>query len=156
MILVLLGLAFIGYAKWLIKDRQPACISDEHSRSLITEDLEETVSALAEQLQEENDRLLERLKQMKEQTDHRIDALEKQTAELQQQLKMISQTGDADSARLSGISKKRTLRQRYEKLFALHDRNMPISEIAKQTGIHEGEIELIVQLAKQEEADSSA
>ncbi|BBH20845.1 hypothetical protein Back11_21900 [Paenibacillus baekrokdamisoli] len=45
-----------------------------------------------------------------------------------------------------------TIRSRYSELFALHSNGKSVEAIAKKLGINKGEVQLILQLSKQEEA----
>lgn len=150
-ILVLTGLAIILYAKWFIKDRMPDKV-DKHAGSFMTKEVEKSMDTFASHLQQENERLFQKLKQMKEQMDDRIQLFEQRLESLEQRYDHVDQNGSELNEWNKNVDKnKLNLRERYEQVFALYDQNLSITDIAKQTGINEGEIKLIVKLADKEE-----
>lgn len=141
-----LGIFIIVYAKWFLKDRSPSKRTD----NAITKEMEETVTALSLQIKEDNERLIRRIKQMKEQTELKLKELEEKTESLAKQLKDKNDEGQAVEQKPAKHSL--NIRSRYDHVLTLYHQNVPVSDIAKRTGIHEGEIRLIVRLARDEEA----
>lgn len=140
--------------------------------------MEQSFEHFAMELEEDNNRLLEHVLVLKEQFDEKnaalaekIQALEKQLEQHQTQLegqKDAAPQAAQQAAQQASIiykppavrqpeksqSNKLDIRQRYEQLFALHDAGKSIDYIAKACEINKGEVQLILQLGKQEERES--
>jgi histone deacetylase complex regulatory component SIN3 len=184
--IVLLGLVFIWFARFIPKSPSSAAISKE---------LEQTIDAFTAEMDEENKELLQNVTAMKQEHDqklvglnHRIEMLEKQNYDLSQELKRFledrkresvlpyagqeaqppraaeppaGRTGTPNDAKpvVEEESEKAnepaaaSIMGRYSELFQLHDQGKSVEYIAKKLGMNKGEVQLILQLAKQEESN---
>lgn len=61
-------------------------------------------------------------------------------------------TSDLQVEQESQEPRRESIKDRYTELFRLHDEGKSMDAIAKQTGIQLGEVQLILQLAEQEES----
>lgn len=175
MLIVLLGAVIVTYGL----TRSPN--SGLHNRSDMTGEIEETLDAFALQLEEENQHLLRTIGEMKREYETRVqtltdrmNGLEKQVRELSERTYSIETQGhsktEGDGSRLliqsvpapasepasESEPEKAQISQfaikgRYKEIIDYHENGKSIEFIAKKMGMNKGEIQLIIQLAKQEE-----
>jgi uncharacterized protein (UPF0333 family) len=163
MYIVLLGLVCI-----VISFFAPRSVSN-NSVNMVKE-IEETMEHFANEIEEENKHLLQTVAQIK--ADHelqmnriitKVDQLEKQNYNLSNEIKSIVLTkfheqnkqpySASDEASLpeKAVVSPTQMKERYAELFLLHEQGKAIEYIAKKLGLNKGEVQLIIQLAKQEE-----
>lgn len=179
-IIVLLGLSIIIYARLFFnRDTQPIhdkLINDmedtfEHFAMEIEEEnkqLLEHVLSLKQQNVDHNSKLLSRIEFLEKQflvkkaevvekpvqsntlivkrahksmalkSEHRVEETEKTQME-------------KEASRIPQKTNKMEIKQRYQQLFELHDQGKSMEYISKKLSMNKGEVQLIIQLAKQEE-----
>jgi septal ring factor EnvC (AmiA/AmiB activator) len=164
MYIVLLGLVCI-----VISFFAPRSVTN-NSVNMVKE-IEDTMEHFANEIEEENNQLLQTVAQIK--TDHeqqmnrlfaKVDQLEKQNYDLSNEIKGIvmnklhelnKQPSNVQVVELvPEIEKVVTplqMKERYSELFLLHEQGKAVEYIAKKLKLNKGEVQLIIQLAKQEE-----
>ncbi|AJS59141.1 DUF6115 domain-containing protein [Paenibacillus sp. IHBB 10380] len=176
-IIVLLGAAALVYAFMLPKRAVPV---DKSSSDRVVKEVEATLEQYMADIEEENNALVELVSQMKKDSSVKQSVLEGQLTELKQQLVHVEQHLIEHANRITITENKQsndlqiganivaevqpielldtpeeridTIKHRYPELFELHDQGKSIDVIAKTVGLQRGEIQLILQLAKQEAA----
>jgi DNA-binding NarL/FixJ family response regulator len=166
--IILLGLLLLVASRFLPKQ--------EASSSVVLQQVEGTLDALAAEMEEDSRELLEVITRMKSEHEkeasrlgERIAALEKQSYDLSQDLKRLMVDGarrqeeqrkqvvvqektESASSPEAGAARMATMKDRYGELFDMYTQGKSIEYIAKKLGMNKGEVTLILQLAKQEEA----
>lgn len=163
MYIVLLGLVCI-----VISFFAPRSVSN-NSVNMVKE-IEDTMEHFANEIEEENKRLLQTVAQIK--TEHeqqmnriiiKVDQLEKQNYDLSNEIKSIVLTKFHEQnkqpftaaaevvAAVEVTASPMQMKERYSELFLLHEQGKAIEYIAKKLNLNKGEVQLIIQLAKQEE-----
>src|SRR5665647_1230983 len=165
MYIVLLGLVCI-----VISFFAPRSVTN-NSLNMVKE-IEDTMEHFANEIEEENKQLLQTVAQIK--TDHeqqmnriitKVDQLEKQNYDLSNEIKSIVLTKFYEQNKqlpttatleetllLEKVSvSPMQMKERYTELFLLHEQGKAIEYIAKKLNLNKGEVQLIIQLAKQEE-----
>jgi len=165
MYIVLLGLVCI-----VISFFAPRSVTN-NSLNMVKE-IEDTMEHFANEIEEENKQLLQTVAQIK--TDHeqqmnriitKVDQLEKQNYDLSNEIKSIVLTKfhEQNKQLPTTATLEETLllekvnvspmqmKERYTELFLLHEQGKAIEYIAKKLNLNKGEVQLIIQLAKQEE-----
>lgn len=154
--IVLLGACIMLFA-WLKPNNAAA------RPSAGIEEIEETLEQFALELEEDNRQLMEATAGIRSKLEAdilklsgRVDALEKQllayaqaspaqpAAQPEAAVSSEQQEEQAESAPAD-------MKSRYPELFAYYAQGKSMEYIAKKTGMNKGEVELIIQLAKQEE-----
>lgn len=177
-IIVLLGAAALVYAFMLPKRSVSV---DKSSSDSVVKEVEATLEQYMADIDEENDALVELVAQMKKDSSAKQSALEERLTEIKQQLIQVEQhliqydnrislTENKQSNDIQMVSGNKyaeeepqelldtpeepvdTIKYRYSELFELHDQGKSIDVIAKIVGLQRGEVQLILQLAKQEAA----
>ncbi|WJH33286.1 hypothetical protein N6H14_24725 [Paenibacillus sp. CC-CFT747] len=168
--IVLLGLLLLVVSRFAPKPSEP-------SASLL-KDMEETMGSFAAELEEENRELLETIAVMNKEQEKRmarlearIDQLEKHSHALSQELKSVRLKAQSSPppAAMPVKAEERVreeplpssqpeppatdLKSRYGELFGFYAEGKSVEQIAKKLGMNKGEVQLILQLAKQEEAN---
>jgi DNA-binding NarL/FixJ family response regulator len=138
----------------------------------MVKEIEDTMEHFANEIEEENKQLLQTVAQIK--TDHeqqmnriitKVDQLEKQNYDLSNEIKSIVFTKFHEQNKqlpttatleetllLEKVSvSPMQMKERYTELFLLHEQGKAIEYIAKKLNLNKGEVQLIIQLAKQEE-----
>ena len=138
----------------------------------MVKEIEDTMEHFANEIEEENKQLLQTVAQIK--TDHeqqmnriitKVDQLEKQNYDLSNEIKSIVLTKfyEQNKQLPTTATLEETLllekvnvspmqmKERYTELFLLHEQGKAIEYIAKKLNLNKGEVQLIIQLAKQEE-----
>jgi DNA-binding NarL/FixJ family response regulator len=136
----------------------------------MVKEIEETMEHFANEIEEENNQLLHSVAQIK--SDHelqinrlisKVEQLEKQNYDLSSEIKSIVFTKLNESNKQlpaetadKPISEKTAhasmqMKERYSELFRLHEQGKAVEYIAKKLNLNKGEVQLIIQLAKQEE-----
>jgi uncharacterized protein YeeX (DUF496 family) len=166
MYIVLLGLVCM-----VISFFAPRSVSNDKSN--MVKEIEDTMEHFANEIEEENNQLLQTVEQIK--TDHeqqmnrimlKVEQLEKQNYELSSEIKSIVlnkfheqsniQFSTVQAAIEDLIPEKEKpspmqIKERYPELFQLHEQGKAVEYIAKKLNLNKGEVQLIIQLAKQEE-----
>ncbi|MEB3101135.1 hypothetical protein [Ferviditalea candida] len=172
MLIVLLGAVIIIYALL----RAPKNLM--HNRADMTGEIEQTLDAFALQLEEENQQLLRTIGGMKQEYEKlahklmdRMNGLEKQVSELAERAASLEKPGclkedaivesrppiEPISEPISGSGPEEdrisqsAIKGRYKEIIDYYEIGKSIEFIAKKMGMNKGEIQLIIQLAKQEE-----
>lgn len=165
-IVALLGITIIVYARLFLRDHP--------SRTKESESLpfEEAVEHFAYEIEEENKKILEHIKHLKSSYDKetaklngKVERLEKQVDALQSALASYSlhqqEQREAENPANHGEKKEApkkeqtsplSIESRYETILTYYRNGKSIDWIAKKTGVHHGEIQLILKLANQEAA----
>lgn len=161
MLIVIIGLAVIGYA--LMKPQS----SD---KSVIVSDIEATLDQFAYELEQDNQELIAKVTQLKREFEAEINKLNGRLETLEN-LNISTLSTHApriDSLPTPALSveeapasqeveqplpktDENAIKHRYEQLFGLYEKGKSIEQIAKKLGMNKGEVQLIIQLAKQEE-----
>ncbi|WP_100538052.1 hypothetical protein [Paenibacillus sp. GM2FR] len=172
--IVLLGIAAVLYAFMLPKRREETVSSER-----VVKEVENTLEGYMAEIQNENEQLVELVSQMKKELDAKQQAHQEQVSDLRQRMLAMEQkmtdsqtrirTAEeklaqaADAASLSAGAAAaasevepappvHSIKSRYTELFDLYEQGKSIDMIAKTTGLQRGEVQLIIQLAKQEES----
>jgi DNA-binding NarL/FixJ family response regulator len=164
--IVLLGLICI-----VISFFAPRGVSNDKSN--MVKEIEDTMEHFANEIEEENNQLLQTVAQIK--TDHesqmnrimlKVEQLEKQNYDLSSEIKSIVlnkfheqnktqsstiQAAVEDAGEEEAKESPMQMKVRYPELFQLHEQGKAIEYIAKKLNLNKGEVQLIIQLAKQEE-----
>jgi hypothetical protein len=167
--IVILGACIIVYANMRPKEAQSkrtAVVNDiESALEQFAEDLEEgnkelmiSVSGLKRELEAEINKLNGRLSVLENhnpisniglielpKTTYIIQEKEEQTE------KIVTPASNIDTIVPQPQPLENDIKNRYGSIFELHDQGKSIEYIAKKTGMNKGEIQLIIQLARQEE-----
>ncbi|QGQ96257.1 hypothetical protein EHS13_15905 [Paenibacillus psychroresistens] len=163
-LVVLLGLVCI-----VISFFAPRSVTNDNAN--MVKEIEDTMEHFANEIEEENNQLLQSVAQIK--TDHeqqmnrliaKVDQLEKQNYDLSSEIKSIvlnkwheqnKQPTRDQSEEVTPVIVKEVLpmqmKERYSELFSLHEQGKAVEYIAKKLNLNKGEVQLIIQLAKQEE-----
>jgi hypothetical protein len=164
MYIVLLGLVCI-----VISFFAPRSVTNDNAN--MVKEIEDTMEHFANEIEEENNQLLQSVAQIK--TDHeqqmkrlmnKVDQLEKQNYDLSSEIKSIvlnkfheqnKQPLREQIVEAAPVIVKEVLpmqmKERYSELFSLHEQGKAVEYIAKKLNLNKGEVQLIIQLAKQEE-----
>ncbi|UNK16681.1 hypothetical protein MNQ98_19545 [Paenibacillus sp. N3/727] len=173
--IVLLGIGAVLYALMLPKRREETVKSEQ-----VVKEMESTLEQYMGEVQLENEQLLDLVGQMKqEQTAkqtaqqeqlnemrHRLLAVEQQLASTEGRLRSaetllasvpvnISTTQASEAVEAADIASQphiNSIKSRYTELFDMYEAGRSIDMIAKSAGMQRGEVQLIIQLAKQEES----
>ncbi|KOR89983.1 hypothetical protein AM231_13105 [Paenibacillus solani] len=170
--IVLLGIAAVLYALMLPKRREETVSSER-----VVKEVESTLEAYMAEVQNENEQLVELVSQMKQELTAKQQAQQEQVSELRQRMLVAEQKLTESDTRLriaeDQLTRTATLsegsaaatsevedisppvpsiKSRYAELFDLYEQGKSIDVIAKNTGFQRGEVQLIIQLAKQEES----
>ncbi len=173
----MLGAAALVYAVML-----PRRQADKMSSEQMVKEVESTLEQYMADIEEENDTLVELVGQMKKDNSAKHLAMEEQMREMQQRLLQVEQQSAQQGARITDAESHVTaltenqsvgvdptdfleveqsdevseavnsIKHRYSELFELHNQGKSIDIIGKSVGIQRGEVQLILQLAKQEES----
>lgn len=170
--IVLLGAAALLYAVMLPKQGTSAA-----SREQLVQEMEITLEQYMGEIQVENGQLLELVAQIKQEQSAKQTAQQEQLNEMRQRLLAAEQQIAASEQRLQAAEKViaetttalsstamtaataaeeepepiSSIKNRYTELFEMHKSGKSIDMIAKAVGMQRGEVQLIIQLAKQEE-----
>jgi DNA-binding NarL/FixJ family response regulator len=167
-IIVLLGAIIIVYA-YLIPRKSSANPQDQ-----MIQDFEDAIEHLGVQLEEENKLLIEHIQQFKSNYDSssaklqgRIDRLEEQVQSLWLLMEKIphdlaaaaAERAHSDSSGIENAmqsppimpASEMKIKDRYKDVFLFHSQGKSIEYIAKKLGMNKGEVQLIIELARQEE-----
>ncbi|MCD1257791.1 hypothetical protein B5M42_002910 [Paenibacillus athensensis] len=195
MYVVLLGLVFLVYARFLPKAQA------EVAKTNVVQEIEETIEHFAAEMDEQNQAILDLFSRTKSDYEvelaklaGRLESLEKQKSELSHELQNMQirqQISLQAPAVQTGLPKAEDLpvklqavaaaapspavqpeevrpesaaevqpqpesfasgmKTRYAELFRLHEQGKGVEIIAKKLGMNKGEVNLILQLARQEE-----
>lgn len=167
MLIVLLGAVIVTYGLIRFPNRQ--------NGADVTGEIEETLDAFALQLEEENQHLLRTIGEMKQEYETlvqkligRMNGLEKQVRELAERASSVETQGhskaEANGSRplIESIpvlesepevtsASQFDIKGRYKEIFDYHENGKSIEFIAKKMGMNKGEVQLIIQLSRQEE-----
>ncbi|MFG1731421.1 DUF6115 domain-containing protein [Paenibacillus sp. 843] len=162
--IVLLGIAAVLYAFMLPKRREEAVSSER-----VVKEVENTLEGYMAEIQNENEQLVELVSQMKKELDAKQQAHQEQVSDLRQRMLAMEQKMTDSQTRIRTAEEKlaqaaaaasevepappvHSIKSRYTELFDLYEQGKSIDMIAKTTGLQRGEVQLIIQLAKQEES----
>ena len=171
--IVLLGIAALLYALLLPKRREESAASDQ-----LVKEMESTLEQYMGEIQLENEQLLQLVGQMKQEQAAKQTAQQEQLNEIRQRLLSTEQQLAAVEQRLNEAEKSisaavaeisagsssaaageepkpqpiPSIKDRYYELFQMFEAGKSIDMIAKAAGMQRGEVQLIIQLAKQEES----
>jgi chromosome segregation ATPase len=172
--IVLLGIAAVLYAFMLPKRREEAVSSER-----VVKEVENTLEGYMAEIQNENEQLVELVGQMKKELDAKQQAHQEQISDLRERMLAMEQKMTESQTRLRTAEEKlaqttaatflsageaaaaseaepaplvHSIKSRYAELFDLYEQGKSIDMIAKTTGLQRGEVQLIIQLAKQEES----
>jgi DNA-binding NarL/FixJ family response regulator len=163
MLIVLIGLVCI-----IISFFAPRSVNKDKAN--MVKEIEDTMEHFVNEIEEENSQLLQTVVQIK--TDHeqqmnrlnaKVEQLEKQNYDLSSEIKSIvlnklhEQNKQSTIVNLEEIVPQKVItspmqmKERYSELFKLHEQGKAVEYIAKKLNLNKGEVQLIIQLAKQEE-----
>lgn len=161
--LLLLGAVVIVAALVMPRKKQLAELPDQ-----TIQNMENALEQFMENMEQENRELLQLVaeaqraaKAESELKDKRIDALEQKCGQLSEQLQQLQlqlhasvhqAAPDEAEEKLAPTVPRDTIQSRYPDLFRLYDEGKSIEAISKKLGMNKGEVQLIIQLAKQEAA----
>jgi len=168
--IVLLGAAAVLYAFMLPKRREESASGEQ-----LVKEVEATLEGYMAEIQQENEQLVELIRKMKEeqsaklmeqaeQWSARIVELEKKAAASEDRLRaaedrlekvLSSVTEDRQAGAASNREAEAhmpSIKERYAELFEWYEQGKSIDMIAKASGMQRGEVQLIIQLARQEES----
>lgn len=169
--IVLLGVAAVLYACMLPKRREETVSSER-----VVKEVENTLEGYMAEIQNENEQLVDLVSQMKQELSAKQQAQQEQVSDLRQRILGMEQKMNESETRLRTAEDKLvhavslsadtvaasseaevsppvdSIKSRYAELFDLYEQGKSIDMIAKTTGLQRGEVQLIIQLAKQEES----
>jgi septal ring factor EnvC (AmiA/AmiB activator) len=171
--IVLLGAAAVLYAFMLPKRREESASGEQ-----LVKEVEATLEGYMAEIQQENEQLVELIRKMKEeqsaklieqqeqaeQWSARIVELERKAAASEDRLRaaedqLAKVLASVTEDRQAGAASNReaephmpSIKERYAELFEWYDQGKSIDMIAKASGMQRGEVQLIIQLARQEES----
>ncbi|ASS65690.1 MULTISPECIES: hypothetical protein [unclassified Paenibacillus] len=165
--IVLLGAVVLVWA-FAAPRRGKKPSAESASRDSGLEQMENALEQFMEDMEESNRNLGELVKSSREQgqaearlREQRIEELEKQCRLLQEAVaaSAVSAQAEADGAApmqqeeaARPLEAPESIRARFRQLFDLERQGRSVDQIAKELGIHKGEVLLIQQLARQEES----
>jgi DNA-binding NarL/FixJ family response regulator len=166
-----LYIVLLGLVCMVVSFFAPRAVSNDKVN--MVKEIEDTMEHFANEIEEENNQLLQTVAQIK--TDHelqmhrimlKVEQLEKQNYELSSEIKTIvlnkfheqnkMQSSSIQVAVEEVVPEKvkespMQIKERYPELFQLHEQGKAVEYIAKKLNLNKGEVQLIIQLAKQEE-----
>lgn len=160
--IVLLGVFFIVISRFAAKPK-PSINKDWFK------EMEQTLDIFTEEMEKENEKIFQQLAKYKEEQSlqqtklkNEVDALRVQVASVAQRNEVPQSPAEYASSPQSmltagQVDKRKEekslmrIKTRYKEIFALYEQNKSFDYIAKATGINKGEVQLIIQLGKQEE-----
>jgi hypothetical protein len=171
--IVVLGVVAIGYALLL-----PARARDKNAEKHSLKETEAALELYVADIERENEEMVKLVTGLKHQSQANQEALQEQISELRAQLAEQQQkslqleaaiinnksetketaAADKPAEEILIIEKEAqqkpvsSIKLRYPKLFELNEQGKSIDAIAKIAGLQRGEVQLILQLAKQEES----
>ncbi|NDI33363.1 hypothetical protein [Chengkuizengella sediminis] len=154
-ILIFIGITMIIIAKFFVKDQ-----SYHATNSELLEEVKQTVEDFSIELDEENKKIMERIIGMSETTQDQNSRLTKRVEQLEIQLQKLeintlevkqAPFKQAEDATLKEKEDVLKINQRYNELMTLHHDGKSVQYISNKTGINKGEVQLIINLAKQED-----
>lgn len=173
--IVLLGIGAVLYALMLPKRREETVNSEQ-----VIKEMESTLEQYMGEVQLENEQLLDLIGQMKQEQAAKQTAQQEQLNEMRHRLLAVEQQFATTEGRLSStetflasmpanispvqsaealeiadnVSEPpiNSIKTRYTELFDMYEAGKSIDMIAKSAGMQRGEVQLIIQLAKQEES----
>ncbi|NMO96186.1 hypothetical protein [Paenibacillus lemnae] len=166
----LMGVAALLYA-WMLPRNQETLKSSEQ----LVKEVEITLEQYIGEIQLENEQLVELVAKMKQEFmdkqavhHHELREYQERLLKLEQQLgntesRLSAAETDINDAQMKlaavltpditeQAERLPTIKDRYGPLFEMHQEGKSIDMIAKSTGMQRGEVQLIIQLAKQEES----
>lgn len=172
--IVLLGVGALLYALMLPKRREETPNSEK-----IVGEMETTLEQYMGEIQLENEQLLDLVGQMKQEQTAKQAVQQEQLNEIHKRVLLVEQQLSSTDSRLGMIENSisignkdelahkeiastesekvsqppiNTIKRRYAALFEMYEAGKSIDMIAKSTGMQRGEVQLIIQLARQEES----
>jgi len=157
LLIVIVGVAVIGYAYM-----RPNHNTEQKAE--MVSDIESALDQFAQELEEENNVLMTSIVSLKRDLEAdlnklsgRIEAIEKQTVQIPSSMLVHSTEitnklePEINIEETPEIELEPNIKSRYSDLFALYSQGKSIEYIAKKSGMNNGEVQLIIQLARQEE-----
>ena len=174
--IALLGIGAVLYALMLPKRREETINSEQ-----VIKEMESTLEQYVGEVQLENEQLLDLVSSMKQEQAAKQTAQQEQLTEMRQRLLTLEQQQSSTEARMSSLETSwasmkvaevsadtltssesaptiavhppiNSIKRRYTELFDMYEAGRSIDMIAKSVGMQRGEVQLIIQLAKQEES----
>ncbi|MDP5273467.1 DUF6115 domain-containing protein [Chengkuizengella axinellae] len=152
-ILILIGISIIIFTKFFMKDH-----SKQSSYSEFLKEVEQTVEHFSIELEDENSKLMNQIIKMKQSTHaenqqltKRVEHLEKQLLEMKNLKEEELKDTKSDQKIVEKKNEVLNINQRYDELMRLYQGGKSIQYISNKTGINIGEVQLIINLAMQEE-----
>jgi ABC-type transporter Mla subunit MlaD len=167
--IVLLGAVVIAYAIIMPRKKQHAALPAQ-----TVQNMETALEQFMENMEKDNQELVQLVAKAQQETksdadrnEQRIIALERKCDRLTEQLELALsssaspvaqpvqniQAVEMEAVKLSNEAKQlNKIQVRYSELFQLYGQGKSIEVISKKLGMNKGEVQLIIQLAKQEEA----
>lgn len=173
--IALLGIGAVLYALMLPKRREETVNSEQ-----VIKEMESTLEQYMGEVQLENEQLLDLVSSMKQEQAAKQTAQQEQLTEMRQRLLTLEQQQSSTEARMSSLETSwdsikvtevsadalassesapiaiqppiNSIKRRYTELFDMYEAGRSIDMIAKSVGMQRGEVQLIIQLAKQEES----
>lgn len=162
--LLMLGAVVIVAALATPRKKQLAGLPEQ-----TVQNMEIALEQFMENMEKENQELMQLVEEAQrsakaesELKNKRIDALEQKCGRLSEQLQQLQHRAAAQAQSASvpaeaiekpaAAAHRNTIQTRYPELFQLYDQGKSIEAISKKLGMNKGEVQLIIQLAKQEVA----
>ena len=164
LLVVILGAFIIVYAYMRPK-------TDLNKQSGVVDDIETTLDQFAMELEEDNKELLNTISGLKRELEAEINKLNGRVFALERQdsnnhlvvervikplepvsLPIPDNDADTETDSILAINTvENDIKNRYANIFDLHEQGKSIEYIAKKISMNKGEVQLIIQLARQEE-----
>ncbi|MFS1513173.1 hypothetical protein VQL36_12140 [Chengkuizengella sp. SCS-71B] len=153
-ILIFIGITMIVIAKLFMKDQ-----SNHLTNSVLLDEVKQTVEDFSTELDEENNKIMDRIIAMSTSTQDQYSQLTKRVEQLEIQIinleknrlkvKQVSHE-NMENDTLKENEDVLKINERYNELMKLHQDGKSVQYISNKTGINKGEVQLIINLAKQE------
>ncbi|NBI27388.1 hypothetical protein [Chengkuizengella marina] len=152
-IFIFIGITMIVIVKLFVKDQS------YHSTNELVEEVNQTVEDFSTELVEENQKIMDRIVRMSEITQDQNSRLTKRVEQLEIQLQKLDKNLQEPNQTPSKQLKDETFNEkenvlkindRYNDLMKMHHDGKSVQYISNKTGINKGEVQLIINLAKQE------
>lgn len=139
--IILLGMAITVYARVFLKESQAPSGSQN-----VIEQLEQSLELFTGEIEEENKQVFNHIVVMKQEFQAKTHQLELRLSQLEK-YENSEPKGDVD------LKDTDTIKQRYTRLFQLYGEGHSIEAISREIDLPKGEVQLIIKLAQQEEAE---
>ncbi|MCF6093808.1 DUF2802 domain-containing protein [Microaerobacter geothermalis] len=115
------------------------------------DEIQATLEQFVEEIKQENERLIKAISGIRQKNDLEIKKIQNEVHGIKKEIITLRKGTESEKYTKQRLfSDQLKLLERYEQIFQLKQMGLNSDEIAKRTGMGNGEISLILQLAKQE------